>query len=173
MPRYKNRSGQVHTFGEFSFAPFEEKNIPQNVLIAPPVFLVSDEPKFMPYKHVIENGTTNSKSLPFQLFHSLFIRIDDKLPDFYEDEDDDVVNSNPDGSTLTLGLFITVGPPDKEFTYELVKLYKFTKQFGKWIIDGDGGQLLRTQQLDMYYEVAYIQIMETTASSVDVSLKYY
>lgn len=171
MPKYQNRSGHMVEMGEYVWAPFETKVSKMNLYFEPPIIKIDDEPKNIPYEMIIEGAVTNSVSTPFLHQHSRIIRIDDKFPDIYND--DSKVNSNADGSKISIGIFATVGPFEKNSSYQLIRIMNFTKQFGEWIADTPEESRIPQQLLDVDYEVIYLKVLAFNGSKVDISLKKY
>lgn len=171
MPKYQNRSGSMVEIGEYVWAPFETKVSKMNLYYEPPIVKIEDEPKNDPYELVIEGAVVNSVSKPFLHQHSRIIRIDDKYPDIYSD--DEKVNSNSNGSTVKIGIFATAGPFEKNSSYQLIRIMSFTKQFGEWIADTPEDGRIPQQLLDIDYEVIYLKVLQISGSSVDISLKKY
>lgn len=173
MPTYQNRSGEIVTVGEDMFAPFEVKKMKRPVLIEGTSVVLTDiAPLYNPYEIVIKSGKLNSKSKPWVHTNSKIIRVDTKFPeaDFTKE-----ISSTPNnsGTSLTLGLFGTVGIPTNLSTYQLLRTFKFITKSGFWCPETSNDFKIPVQILDRDKEVFYLQILELSGSTVDISLKNF
>lgn len=175
MPTYQNRHGLNTDAGEDVFGPFETKKLKRPILIEnSTIQLIDKEPEYNPYVTVIKKGKVNSKSDLIWNDYSRFIRIDDTFPEKFTDiENDTIVNTNPSNSTLSLGVFSTVGIHSNKSTFQLVRVITFNKKFGFWVADNPEFERIPGQILDSSYEVIYLQILALSGSTVDVSLKRF
>lgn len=176
MPTYQNRSGQIVSFGEYQFAPFETKKINKNIYHESPVFQVSEDPKYIPYETIIKSGTTSSTSKIFIHNHSFVIKVDDGFPEDHEFYDYTILpaHSNDNNSLLKLGIYATVGPQDVEKDAHLARIIYFVKNYGTWLSLINGFDVVPQQLIDIYYELVFIRILAFSGQgTVDISIKPY
>ena len=175
MPKYQNRSGEIVTFGEYQFAPFETRLIKRNIYRQPPVMFEDKNPEYNPYIMKMTQVQAGATCLPFLHNHSFILRIDDQFPpDFYDfNAQIPVINNN--GSTLKISIYVTVSDYHIKPAYQLMRVVPFTKKYSHWVADVPGSDHIPQGLLDMEYEVVYIELSETNPSklAVDVSIKPY